>query len=160
MLNLLEQLRSLSSAEDFLAFFGVPYDESVVRVNRLHILKRFHQYLQASDGLDALDEVTMFRRYRELLQRAHDDFVHSTAAREKVFEVFQRAEGRQAVSLRDLQASLAERRRPAAQWSAGDPRPAGEPRSAVPAVPAVPVASVQVMVPAPMPVAPIQPALS
>ena len=32
-------LQELSSAEDFLEYFGIAYDPSVVQVNRLHILK-------------------------------------------------------------------------------------------------------------------------
>lgn len=44
-LSLLEALDELSSAEDFLDYFSVPYTPSVVQVNRLHILQRFHDYL-------------------------------------------------------------------------------------------------------------------
>ena len=32
----------LVSAEDFLDYFDIEYDASVVHVNRLHILQRFH----------------------------------------------------------------------------------------------------------------------
>jgi nitrogenase-stabilizing/protective protein len=110
MNSLTQRLKALSSAEDFLQFFGVAYDEQVVRVNRLHILKRFFQYLQKEDGLAALDEVQQFRRYRELLARAHGDFVHSNAATERVFKVFQQADGRQVVSVSGLKQSLADRR--------------------------------------------------
>ncbi len=44
-LTLEEALEELISAEDFLAFFEVPFDQSVVNVNRLHILQRFHDYM-------------------------------------------------------------------------------------------------------------------
>jgi nitrogenase-stabilizing/protective protein len=108
--NLTHRLQALSSAEDFLQFFGVAYEERVVHVNRLHILKRFYQYLHRTDGLAALDEVEMFRRYRELLMLAYQDFVNSTAARERVFKVFQDAEGTQHVQLASLRGSLAQRR--------------------------------------------------
>ncbi len=110
MQTLIEQLKALSSAEDFLHFFGVSYDERVVQVNRLHILKRFYQYLRQADGLSALDDVAMFRRYRELLTQAYQDFVHSSAQREKVFKVFQDVGGTQHVQLASLRASLADRR--------------------------------------------------
>ena len=110
MLTLVQRLEALSSAEDFLAFFSVPYEERVVHVNRLHILKRFYQYLHRSEGLADLDEVTMFRRYRELLTRAYQDFVASSAVQEKVFKVFHDAQGTQSVSLSGLRDSLAERR--------------------------------------------------
>jgi electron transfer flavoprotein beta subunit len=67
----------------------VPVDEQVVQVNRLHILKRFYQYLHKAEGLAGLDDIEMFRRYRELLATAYQDFVASTPQREKVFKVFQ-----------------------------------------------------------------------
>lgn len=91
---LIERLSKLSSAEEFLDFFAVPYEEAVVHVNRLHILKRFYQYLRKENGLDALDEAAMYQRYRSLLAQAYEDFVHSTAAKEKVFKVFQDADGK------------------------------------------------------------------
>jgi nitrogenase-stabilizing/protective protein len=108
--SLTDRLKTLSSTEDFLAFFGVAYEQPVVHVNRLHILKRFHQYLRQSEGLSELGEVDMFRRYRELLTQAYQDFVVSTPAREKVFKVFQDAHGTQHVGLGALRDSLAERR--------------------------------------------------
>ena len=109
--TLTQRLKALSSAEDFLSFFGVSYDAPVVHVNRLHILKRFYQYLRGSDAPAAEDEVAMFRRYRELLARAYQDFVASTPAQEKVFKVFQDAGGTQHVALASLRASLPERAR-------------------------------------------------
>ncbi len=91
---LIERLAKLSSAEEFLEFFGIPFDQAVVHVNRLHILKRFYQYLRREQQLNKLDEVAMFQRYRGLLTKAYEDFVRSTPAREKVFKVFQDAEGK------------------------------------------------------------------
>jgi nitrogenase-stabilizing/protective protein len=108
--SLTQRLKALSSAEDFLQFFGVPYDERTVHVNRLHILKRFYQYLHKAEGLAGLDDVELFRRYRELLSQAHQDFVNSSAAKEKVFKVFQDVDGTQHVQLSSLRDSLAERR--------------------------------------------------
>mgnify|MGYP006147234211 CR=1 FL=1 len=86
------------------------WHERIVQVNRLHILKRFYQYLHKSDGLSGLGEVEMFKRYRELLAQAYQDFVSSTPAREKVFKVFQDADGTQHVQLASLRDSLADRR--------------------------------------------------
>ena len=40
-----EDLAELSSAEEFLEYFGIDFDGRVVQVNRLHILQRFHDYL-------------------------------------------------------------------------------------------------------------------
>ena len=111
MPSLIERLKALSSAEDFLHFFGLPFDESVVQVNRLHILKRFYQYLHRAEGLPADDEVELFRRYREMLALAYRDFVESTPAREKVFKVFQNADGTQHVQLASLRDQLGQRQR-------------------------------------------------
>lgn len=108
----IQRLKALSSANEFLEFFGIDYDEAVVHVNRLHILKRFYQYLHRADDLANLGEVEMFRRYREMLLQAYRDFTASTAAREKVFKVFQDADGQQHVSVTSLRESLAERRKP------------------------------------------------
>lgn len=113
MEDLVTQLKALSSAEDFLQFFGIAFDERVVQVNRLHILKRFYQYLHRSEGLATLGDVELFRRYRELLTQAYQDFVNSTAQREKVFKVFQDSDGRQHVQLAALRDSLVDRRRAA-----------------------------------------------
>lgn len=104
-MTLIDRLKALSSAEDFLQFFGLPYEEKVVHVNRLHILKRFYQYLHRADDLAGLDEVALFRRYRELLAQAYQDFVSSTPAREKVFRVFQQADGTRHVELTSLRGS-------------------------------------------------------
>jgi nitrogenase-stabilizing/protective protein len=104
--DLTKRLAQLSSAEDFLQFFALPYDQSVVNVNRLHILKRFYQYLRNEKGLAEGDEGTVYARYRGLLSRAYEDFVTSTPAQEKVFKVFQEQDGQQRVSLDSLRATL------------------------------------------------------
>jgi nitrogenase-stabilizing/protective protein len=109
--SLTQRLKALSSAEDFMAFFGIPFEERVVQVNRLHILKRFYQYLHKSTDLAIGDDIELFRQYRVLLQRAYGDFVHSNAATEKVFKVFQDVDGRQTVTAASLRDSLAGRRR-------------------------------------------------
>jgi len=87
-LSLDEALEELSSAEDFLDFFEVPYEPSVVHVNRLHILQRFNEYL--SQSAEIIPEIEDAKReiYRRLLARAYQDFVESDALTEKVFKVF------------------------------------------------------------------------
>ncbi|HEY9192612.1 MAG TPA: nitrogenase stabilizing/protective protein NifW [Methyloversatilis sp.] len=104
--DLTQRLAKLSSAEDFLEFFTLPYEQAVVNVNRLHILKRFYQYLRSEQGVAEGDEGIVYARYRGLLARAYDDFVKSTPAREKVFKVFQEADGQQRVSLDSLRSTL------------------------------------------------------
>lgn len=106
---ILQQLAGLSSAEEFLEFFEIAYIPSVVHVNRLHILKRWHQYIEHErTRIEALTEGPARDRYRILLQKAHDDFVVSNAAAEKVFKVFQDADGPR-FALADLSATLPSR---------------------------------------------------
>ncbi len=82
------EMDELESAEDFLDYFGIDYDPSVVHVNRLHILQRFHDYLA---GVEQMPSDTGKRRvlYADLLAGAYQDFVESDALTEKVFRVFQ-----------------------------------------------------------------------
>jgi nitrogenase-stabilizing/protective protein len=108
--NFHERLKALSSAEDFFTFFAVHCDERVVQVNRLHILKRFYQYLHKTEGLQGADDIELYRRYRGLLAQAYQDFVQSTPAQEKVFKVFQDVDGTQHVRASALMDSLHTRR--------------------------------------------------
>jgi nitrogenase-stabilizing/protective protein len=110
--GLIAKLKALSSANEFLDFFGIEYDEQVVHVNRLHILKRFYQYLHGAQNLSAQNEVELFRSYRDMLTKAYLDFTASTPAKEKVFKVFQDAQGQSHVSISALRDSLSERRKP------------------------------------------------
>jgi len=90
-LTLDEALDELVSAEDFLEYFEIPFDASVVQINRLHIMQRFHDYLSQSDaGLDDYqdNEDALKAVYRALLTQAYQDFVESDALTEKVFKVF------------------------------------------------------------------------
>lgn len=91
-----DDLSELSSAEDFLDYFAVDYEPSVVHVYRLHILQRYNEYLAKAeermpDSIEAKVNV-----YAELLQQAYQDFVESDAQTEKVFKVFHMHEPQQA----------------------------------------------------------------
>ncbi len=95
----LEELAELESAEDFLDYFGIAYDRSVVQVSRLHILQRYHDYLaghRQNGGEPAYDD------YRVLLAQAYADFVHSDALTEKVMRVLQKASGVAKVSVTSI----------------------------------------------------------
>ncbi len=105
MSEIRQALGKLSSAEEFLEFFGVQYEQRVVNVNRLHILKRFNQYL-AQRAFSGMDDAGIRAEYRALLERAYNDFVASDAATEKVFKVFQEASGIKTFSLDSLRASM------------------------------------------------------
>ncbi len=109
MTPLFELLAEFSSAEEFLHFFDITYRQEVIDVNRLHILKRFHQYLHQTPGLDVMGEASLRDTCKRLLARAYDDFVHSSAIEEKVFKVFHDAEGTKTVSVERLRAQLSSR---------------------------------------------------
>lgn len=81
--TLQQELSEMTSAEDFLNYFEIAFDLKVVEVNRLHILQRFHNYLQQTNALDRAD-------YARCLYQAYQDFVNSDALTEKVFKVFHR----------------------------------------------------------------------
>ena len=106
----LQRIEGFSAAEEFLDFFGIEYQASVVHVNRLHILKRFNQYLSRSPIPDDMDETRAWDTCKQYLTQAHDDFVKSNAAREKVFKVFQEQDGKN-ISLDSMKASLATRKK-------------------------------------------------
>lgn len=89
--DFMDELEDLVSAEDFLEYFEIPYDETVVKVYRLHILQRFHNYLTAAKM--PTDEAGMRAIYVNSLAQAYQDFVSSDAATEKVLKVYQKASG-------------------------------------------------------------------
>ncbi|AEG01480.1 nitrogenase-stabilizing/protective protein NifW [Methylomonas methanica] len=83
-----DDMEELESAEDFLQYFELEYDQTVVHVNRLHILQRFHDYLDKGEERLPEDEDSKRQVYKTLLARAYNDFVDSDAQTEKVFKVF------------------------------------------------------------------------
>ena len=103
--KIMQALSQLSSAEEFMEFFGVRYDQRVLNVNRLHILKRFNQYI-ARHAFASVDEEGLKSEYRALLEKAYADFVASDAVTEKVFKVFQEAAGVKTFSVDSLRAGL------------------------------------------------------
>lgn len=103
-LTLEEALKELVSAEEFLDYFGLSYDPSVVHVNRLHILQRFHDYL-THNPLPEGHEDAQRAHYRAFLEKAYQDFTRSDALTEKVFAVFKKASGEAFVPLSAVQPS-------------------------------------------------------
>ncbi|WP_163097671.1 nitrogenase-stabilizing/protective protein NifW [Acidithiobacillus ferrianus] len=105
MSHLRKTLANLSSAEDFLKFLNIDYEETVVHINRLHILKRFHDYLKREKNTEDLDDQSLKTLYVKLLSQAYQDFVVSDAVSEKVFKVFHQAIGVSHVSLEKVAVS-------------------------------------------------------
>lgn len=98
-----EEIEELESAEDFLQYFDLEYDQRIVHVNRLHILQRFHDYLDKGGDHLPEDETSKRQVYKQLLSRAYQDFVASDAQTEKVFKVFSMGEPQTVfVSLSDI----------------------------------------------------------
>jgi nitrogenase-stabilizing/protective protein len=85
-----------------LQYFQLDYDQTVVHVNRLHILQRFHNYLQQGADSMPTDEDALRAVYSKLLLRAYQDFVESDAQTEKVFKVFHMGEQNSFVALSDI----------------------------------------------------------
>lgn len=85
--GVLEHISKLSSAEDIFTYMLLPYEQSVLNVSRLHIMKRLGQYLRDAD-FTGMDEEAIFLATRQHLKQAYVDFVESTPLKEKVFKVF------------------------------------------------------------------------
>ena len=84
-MTVLEQLSTLSSAEDFFRFLGVPFDPAVLNVARLHILRRMGDNLRKASAEP--DEAKARAFFRAHLERAYQDFVRSSPMTERVFKV-------------------------------------------------------------------------
>jgi len=99
-----DAMQELESAEDFLEFFAIDFVPSVVQVNRLHILQRFHNHIHAGKADLPEQPDALFNAYRQLLEQAYQSFINSSAQQEKVLKVFNRAEpGKGFVSLSAIQ---------------------------------------------------------
>ncbi|MGB8702384.1 MAG: nitrogenase-stabilizing/protective protein NifW [Thermosynechococcaceae cyanobacterium] len=85
----LAEFEQLVDAEQYFAFFELPYDPQVVNVNRLHILQKFAQAVREINGASALSEADRLEAYRLALQQSYDTFVSSNAQEQKLFKVFQ-----------------------------------------------------------------------
>jgi nitrogenase-stabilizing/protective protein len=85
-MSVLDDLRSLSAAEEFFRYLDVPFEPSVVNVARLHILRRMGEYL-AREPPTGLDEDEIRKRCRGHLQAAYADFVARSPIDERVFKV-------------------------------------------------------------------------
>ena len=98
-----DELLELESAEDFLEYFDISYEPEIVRVCRLHILQRFHDYLSEMDLSLTTNEGEIREQYKQFLHKAYDDFKHSNAATEKVFKVFRRQNSQEVfISVEDI----------------------------------------------------------
>lgn len=89
MTTTLSDFQKITVAEDYFNFFQLPFDQQVVNVNRLHILKKFSQYMAEID--QAYTDITSeekLEKYQEALLKAYEVFLTSTGVEQKLFKVF------------------------------------------------------------------------
>jgi nitrogenase-stabilizing/protective protein len=96
----LSQFNQLKDAEEYFEFFGISYDPNIVNVNRLHILRKFSQAVQAIDK--SLSELELLAAYGQELRNAYTLFLTSNSVEQKLFKVFQ-DKPKNVVMLSDIQ---------------------------------------------------------
>ncbi|MCE2719721.1 nitrogenase-stabilizing/protective protein NifW [Dolichospermum circinale] len=85
----IDEFKNLVDAEEFFIFFNLPYDQKFVNVNRLHILKKFSQFMsQIDDSYPQLNDQERLEKYCVALQQAYQVFIESTPHEQKLFKVF------------------------------------------------------------------------
>ncbi|MBD2163835.1 nitrogenase-stabilizing/protective protein NifW [Calothrix membranacea FACHB-236] len=85
----IDEFKKLVDAEEFFQFFELPYDQKFVNVNRLHILKKFSQFMREVDeNSPDLKPEEKLEQYAMALQKAYDVFIESTPQEQKLFKVF------------------------------------------------------------------------
>lgn len=87
-MGVLSDLEKLHSAEDFFSYLEVEFDPALLRVARLHILKRMGEYLAEKD-FSGLSEEVAFAEAHCMLDQAYRDFTASKPIDERVFKVLQ-----------------------------------------------------------------------
>ena len=93
MITALTIFNTLSTAEEYLDFFSIPYDPKVVSINRLHILRKFSECVNDINQDETLSEEDKLNYYRMALQNAYTLFLESSPLKEKLFKVFQEKPG-------------------------------------------------------------------
>lgn len=81
--------KQLTDAEDYLQFFGIPYDQDFVNINRLHILKYFARLLtQVDAAFPDIADAERLAKYNIALTEAYEVFKTSSPLETKLFKVF------------------------------------------------------------------------
>lgn len=85
----LDRFKQLVDAEEYFDFFQLPYDQKVVNINRLHILRKFSEFMkEIDDNYTDLSSSDRLNKYREALEKAYQVFLDSTPQEQKLFKVF------------------------------------------------------------------------
>ncbi|MEC4817378.1 MAG: nitrogenase-stabilizing/protective protein NifW [Scytonema sp. PMC 1069.18] len=83
------KFKKITQAEEYFEFFELPYDQKIVNVNRLHILKKFSQLIaEIDENYTDLSNANKLIKYREALETAYQVFLTSTPQEQKLFKVF------------------------------------------------------------------------
>lgn len=85
----LASLAGLSTAEQFFATLDVPFDQTVMNVHRLHLLKTFRDRLDFK-ALEAMDDAQARTACRAALEEVYQDFAAGKVSR--TFKVFKQAD--------------------------------------------------------------------
>lgn len=89
MSGTLAEFNQLTDAEQYFEFFNLPYDPTIVNVNRLHILRKFSSYMEEINTQSTeASETEILDQYSQALQQAYNVFLSSTPVQEKLFKVF------------------------------------------------------------------------
>jgi hypothetical protein len=85
-MSIIDEMKTLSAAEDFFHLLDVPFEPAVMNRARLHILKRMGLLL-AGGELSGLDDDEAEARARALLQAAYSEFAGAQAIEKRLFKV-------------------------------------------------------------------------
>ncbi|QDZ38847.1 nitrogenase-stabilizing/protective protein NifW [Euhalothece natronophila Z-M001] len=98
----LADFQKLTTAEDYLQFFEIDYDQQFVNINRLHILKQFSLLIKEVDeAFPDVSEEEKLEKYGMALAEAYEVFLTSSPLETKLFKVFQN-KPKNFVSVNDL----------------------------------------------------------
>lgn len=89
MTQALSDFQKIVDAEEYFQFFQLPFDPQVVNVNRLHILKKFSQYMtEIDETYPNIEPQEKLDKYRDALIKSYELFLTSTGVEQKLFKVF------------------------------------------------------------------------
>ncbi|MBF1999416.1 MAG: nitrogenase-stabilizing/protective protein NifW [Synechococcales cyanobacterium C42_A2020_086] len=87
MSKTLAEFNQITDAEQYFEFFDLPYDPSLVNINRLHILQKFSNLIKTLDT-SGMNEAEKLQEYKFALQQAYEVFLVSNSLEQKLFKVF------------------------------------------------------------------------
>jgi len=85
-MSVIDDLKKLSAAEDFFRYLDVPFEQGIINVSRLHILKRIGQTLGAGK-LDGMADDEARKIASALLKEAHDEFSGKSGVEARLFKI-------------------------------------------------------------------------